>query len=278
VTIADFLRTTSLDRVDAFALLSHCFARNKAWLIAHAEEEIPAAQFAQLRAQISRREAGEPIAYIVGKKEFYGRDFLCTPDVLVPRPETELLVELALQHGDAMGREVRVLDLGTGTGCIGLTLQCERPAWRVTASDVSPAALEIARRNQREIAKTAPQVLGVSFIESPWFEALGDARFDLIVSNPPYLAHDDVHLRGDGVRYEPRGALTDEHDGLQVYREIARSAPAFLRGGGSVLMEHGFTQAESVTQIFQAENGWRNITTREDLAGLPRVTIANLIA
>jgi release factor glutamine methyltransferase len=276
VRIADFLRVTALDRVDAFALLSHCLARNKAWLIAHAEEEIPAAQFAQLTLHISRREAGEPVAYLMGKKEFYGRDFLCTPEVLVPRPETELLVALALQHGDAIERNTRVLDLGTGTGCIALTLQCERPAWRVTASDVSTRALDIARRNQRNLAETAPQVLGVSFIESSWFEALGDTQFDLIVSNPPYLAHDDVHLRGDGVRFEPRGALTDEHDGLQAYREIARSAPTFLRRGGAVLMEHGFTQAGEIANIFQAEGGWNNLTIHNDLAGLSRVTVATL--
>jgi release factor glutamine methyltransferase len=277
VRIADFLRATALDRVDAYALLSHCLARNKAWLIAHAEDEIPAAQFDQLSAHISRREAGEPIAYLVGKKEFYGRDFLCTPEVLVPRPETELLVALGLQHGDAIGRDARVLDLGTGTGCIALTLQCERPAWRVVASDVSPGALDIARRNQRKLAETAPQVLGVSFIESSWFDALGDARFDLIVSNPPYLAHDDIHLRGNGVRFEPRAALTDEHDGLQAYRVIAAQGELYLRKGGVVLMEHGFTQAEEIAQIFQAGNGWRNITTHNDLAGLPRVTIATLI-
>jgi release factor glutamine methyltransferase len=274
VTIADFLRTTSLARIDAFALLSHCLARSKAWLIAHADEPIPAAQFDALFATISRREAGEPIAYLVGKKEFYGRDFLCTRDVLVPRPETELLVERALQLGDGFGREVRVLDLGTGSGCIALTLQCERAAWRVSGSDVSPGALEVARQNQRELAKTAPQVLGVTFLTSSWFDALRNLQFDLIVTNPPYLAHDDVHLRGDGVRFEPRGALTDERDGLDAYREIAKTAPQGLRSNGAVLMEHGSTQSAAIAEIFRATCAWSEIILHHDLAGLPRVTVA----
>jgi release factor glutamine methyltransferase len=271
VTIAEILRDPMLDRADAFALLAHCLQRNKAWLIAHDNEEIPAAQKEHFLALISRKIAGEPVAYLTGKKEFYGRDFFCTPATLVPRPETELLVDLTLQLGDAFRDPPRVLDLGTGTGCIAISLACERKTWRITATDVSAQALAISKRNAENLDCFAPQV---SFVESSWFAQLQGEAFDLIVSNPPYIAHDDAHLQGDGVRFEPRSALTDEHDGLSAYRVFASEGAKHLAQRGILLMEHGFEQAAAVAEIFVRAQHWQPVTHHADLAGHLRVTVA----
>jgi release factor glutamine methyltransferase len=275
VTIAEILRDPMLDRADAFALLAHCLQRNKAWLIAHDNEQIPAAQKEHFLALISRKKAGEPVAYLTGKKEFYGRDFFCTPATLVPRPETELLVDLALQCGDALCNALsdspRVLDLGTGTGCIAISIACERARWRITATDVSAQALEISNRNAHNLGCFAPQV---SFVESSWFAQLQGELFDLIVTNPPYIAHNDAHLRGDGVRFEPRNALTDEGDGLSAYRVFASEGAKHLAQRGILLMEHGFEQAAAVAEIFVRAQHWQPVTHHADLAGHLRVTVA----
>jgi release factor glutamine methyltransferase len=269
VTIAEILRDPTLERADTLALLSHCLQRNKAWLLAHAEEAIPAAQKDHFLELIARKKNGEPVAYLTGKKEFYGRDFLCTPATLVPRPETELLMDLALQFGDAMGDSPRVLDLGTGTGCIALSIACERPQWRITGTDLSAQALEISKRNAQNLGCFAPQVL---FVESSWFAQLQGELFDVIVTNPPYIARDDAHLKGDGVRFEPRSALTDENDGLSAYRELASEGAKYLTERGVLLMEHGFDQAEPITGLFSQAQQWQPVTHHKDLAGHLRVT------
>jgi release factor glutamine methyltransferase len=271
VTIAEILRDPTLERADTLALLSHCLQRNKAWLLAHAEEAIPAAQKGRFLELIARKKNGEPVAYLTGKKEFYGRDFLCTSATLVPRPETELLVDLALQFGDAMGNSPRVLDLGTGTGCIALSIACERPQWRITGSDLSAQALEISKRNAQNLGCFAPQV---SLVESSWFAQLQGELFDVIVTNPPYIARDDAHLQGDGVRFEPRSALTDENDGLSAYRELANEGPKHLAKNGVLLMEHGFNQAETIVALFSATPHWKPITHHPDLSGHLRVSVA----
>ncbi len=271
MTVGQALADTSLDRSDVYALLSHCLQRNKAWLIAHADAEIPAAQNGLFLALIARKKRGEPVAYLTGKKEFYGRDFFCTPATLVPRPETELLIDLALDLGDAQGKSPHILDLGTGTGCIALTLACERPEWRITATDISQEALAISKQNAQKLGCFAPQV---SFLESSWFAALSNAQFDLIVCNPPYIAHDDPHLAGDGLRFEPRSALTDGHDGLDAYRTLARDAAQHLSARGALLMEHGHDQALAISTLFEAVQCWAASTLHRDLARLPRVTIA----
>jgi release factor glutamine methyltransferase len=271
VTIAEILRDPSLERADTIALLSHCLQRNKAWLLAHVEEEIPAAQKGHFLDLIARKKAGEPVAYLTGTKEFYGRDFLCTPATLVPRPETELLVDLVLRHGDSMGQSPRVLDLGTGTGCIAISLACERSYWRVTATDVSAEALAISKQNAIRLGCFAPQV---SFVQSSWFEQLQGESFDLIVTNPPYIARDDPHLQGDGVRFEPRSALTDERDGLSAYRVFASDGAQYLAKNGVLLMEHGFDQAAAIASIFSEARHWQPVTHHPDLAGHLRVTAA----
>jgi release factor glutamine methyltransferase len=271
VTIAEILRDPTMERADTLALLSHCLQRNKAWLLAHTEEEIPAAQKGHFLELIARKKNGEPVAYLTGKKEFYGRDFLCTPATLVPRPETELLVDLALQFGDAMDDSPRVLDLGTGTGCIALSIACERPQWRITGTDLSAQALEISKRNAQNLGCFAPQVL---FVESSWFERLQGELFDVIVTNPPYIARDDAHLQGDGVRFEPRSALTDENDGLSAYRELAREGAKYLTDNGVLLMEHGFDQAEPIAALLSKAQQWSSVTHHKDLAGHLRATTA----
>jgi release factor glutamine methyltransferase len=208
--------------------------------------------------------AGQPIAYLTGVREFYGRPFQVSADVLIPRPETELLVEQALLHLPP-GRPLRVLDLGTGSGCVAVTIALERPHAIVTAVDRSPAALAQAQRNARALYAT------VRFVQSDWFAALAAQGFDLIVGNPPYVAADDAHLGRGDVRFEPRAALASGSDGLNDLRRIVHGAPAHLAPGGWLWLEHGFEQAE-LTQRLLREAGLQKVRTRQDVAGLPRIS------
>jgi release factor glutamine methyltransferase len=258
-------------RADARALLCHALQVTPAWCIAHTPDEIPPAKLEALFSLLLRRNAGEPVAYLVGFKEFFGRRFVVDQHVLVPRPETELLIETALALFDNGNDEIRVLDLGTGSGCIGLSLLAERPRWRATCADESAAALAVAQKNAQALGVATR----VDWVESNWLENLATTpMFDLVVSNPPYIAPDDHHLQGDGVRFEPRRALTDEDDGLAAYRVFARDAPSHLRAHGWLLVEHGATQAGAVRELFAQSQGWRPCTTAKDLAGLERVTMA----
>jgi release factor glutamine methyltransferase len=235
-------------------------------LIADPDVALEALQQQRFTSLVERRAAGEPLAYLVGQAGFYGDLLEVTPAVLVPRPETEDLVDWALESVRVC-KSPAILDLGTGSGAIALALAGARPDAQVTAVDVSPAALSVASGNRQRLDRS-----NVHLICGSWYEGLTQTDlFDLIVSNPPYIPANDPHLVGDGVRFEPRLALTDEADGLNAYRAIAAGALAYLKPGGWLLVEHGHDQADAVARIWVAA-GLVNVTGRTDLSGNPRMT------
>ena len=252
--------------LDAEVLLAHTLGSRRARLQSHADEERSGAERAAYQQLIERRATGEPVAYIVGSKEFWSLRLAVNTAVLVPRPETELLVERALKLGAPVS--VRVLDLGTGAGPIALALAHERPHWHITATDVSEAALALARTNA--IALKEPRV---EFVLGSWFEPLAGRSFDLIVSNPPYVAADDPVLLQAPLRHEPRGALTPLGDALADLRRIIRVAPTHLVRGGWLLLEHGATQAGEVARELVVR-GFRHVRSQRDIAGHERMTEA----
>jgi len=249
---------------EARLLLSRLLERSAAWLEAHREEVLANEQLAQFRGWVARRAAGEPVAYLLGSREFYGREFVVTPAVLIPRPETELLVDVALMKVGA-GGTAQLLDLGTGSGCIAVSLALECPAARVTAVDISAAALAVAKNNALRLDAS------VDFIESDWFATLPAAQFDLIVANPPYIAATDRHLAEGDLRFEPAHALTDQADGLAALRRIVADAPGWLASDGWLYFEHGYDQETAVFALLQAA-GFVNIEQHRDLAGIVRVS------
>lgn len=251
---------------EARLLLGHLLGRNAAWLETHRDDEV--AVDSEYSALVGRRLEGEPIAYLIGMREFYGRDFAVSPDVLVPRPETELLVDIAKTKVGAGGTAhcaARILDLGTGSGCLAITLALELPQTRVIAVDVSPAALAVARGNAQRLGAD------VEFAESDWFAALPPQRFDLIVANPPYVAAGDPHLDEGDLRFEPVGALTDHADGLSAIRRIVAAAPQWLATCGWLFFEHGYDQAAAARQLLD-EAGFSEIEQQCDLAGIVRAS------
>ncbi len=247
---------------EARLLLGHLLGRSHAWLEAHRDDPLDAEIAAQMSALAARRAAGEPVAYLLGQREFYGREFRVTPDVLIPRPETELLVDIAKAKIGA-GGTARVLDLGAGSGCLAVTLALELPRARVTAVDVSPAALAVARGNAQRLGAQ------VAFVESDWFAALPPQRFELIVANPPYVAAGDAHLRQGDLRFEPVDALTDHADGMTALRRIVAAAPAWLVDRGWLACEHGHDQAAALRQALGAA-GLQNVEQWRDCAGIVR--------
>lgn len=249
---------------EARLLLAHRLGKNLAWLVAHRDDPVAATMADDYLACVRRRAAGEPVAYLTGVREFYGRPFLVTPDVLIPRPETELLVDIALAKLGA-GRAARLLDLGTGSGCLAVTLALEMAPAKVLAVDLSPAALAVAGRNARQLG--AP----VDFLASDWFAALPAQRFDFIVANPPYIAAGDAHLAAGDLRFEPADALTDHADGLAAIRRIVAEAVHWLEEGGWLFIEHGHDQAAAVRQLFEA-GGFAAIEQHADLAGIVRAS------
>ena len=251
-------------RLDARILAAQVLDVEAAWLIAHDTDPLPDVATAAFESLLSRRLEGVPIAYLVGCREFYGRPFQVSPDVLIPRPDTELLVERALARIPP-DQVIEVLDLGTGSGCIAITLALERPLARVTAVDRSAAALAVARRNA-DILNTR-----VEFLASDWFAALAGRRFDLIVSNPPYIAAADPHLARGDVRFEPLTALAAGHDGLDDLRRLTHAACAHLKPGGALLLEHGYDQADAVQALLRI-NGIRHPQSWADLANILRVS------
>ncbi len=251
-------------RLEARVLAAHALQVDPAWLIAHDTDTLKPAQVAGFDALLMQRLAGIPVAYVVGAREFYGRRFQVTPDVLIPRPDTELLVECALQAMPPR-RSLEVLDLGTGSGCIAITLALERPDARVTAIDQSAAALEVARRNARHLGAS------VVFQAGDWFSPLGGQQFDLIVSNPPYIAAHDPHLSRGDLRFEPVGALASGADGLDDLRAIVAASRSHLKPGGVCLLEHGWDQVGAVCSLFR-QQGWHAPTSWPDLAGILRVS------
>ncbi|HMM47144.1 MAG TPA: peptide chain release factor N(5)-glutamine methyltransferase [Thiobacillaceae bacterium] len=251
-------------RIEARALAAHAWRVETAWLIAHGTDVLDEARITALHALVEQRLAGHPIAYITGMREFFGRPFAVTPDALIPRPETELLVEQAIALLDP-DRPLRVLDLGTGSGCVAITIALERPRAIVTGVERSPAAMALAERNAHRLGAT------VRFLESDWFSALAGERFDLILGNPPYVATGDPHLTRGDLRFEPRSALAAGADGLDDLRRIIREAPAHLTPRGWLWLEHGFEQGDAARELLR-EAGMDRVSTRSDLAGLPRIS------
>lgn len=270
LTIAALLAEarTRIAPAEARLLLGHLLQRSTAWLEAHRDEPVDAVIERQMSALVGRRSAGEPIAYLLGVREFYGRDFAVTPDVLIPRPETELLVDIAKQKVDA-GETANILDLGTGSGCIAVTLALELPQAKVAAADVSPVALAVARDNAVGLGAK------VEFFKSDWFAALPAQTFDLIVANPPYVAAGDPHLSQGDLRFEPQGALTDHADGLTALRRIVTAAPDWLAPGGWLFCEHGYDQAAAVRELLTTA-GFTDIEQHRDLAGIVRCSGARI--
>jgi release factor glutamine methyltransferase len=243
-------------------LLCHVLGLSRVQLITQSERVISGDEAAQLSTLIERRWNGEPMAYLVGQREFYGLPFLVNPAVLIPRPDTELLVDLALERLPQRGS---VLDMGTGSGAIAIALAHTRPDAKVTALDVSVAALAVARHNA--------DLNGVSLnlLASNWYDALGDQTFDLIVANPPYIASGDIHLSQGDLRFEPIAALTDHLDGLSALRRIVQGAPQHLVPHGWLLMEHGHDQAAAVRALLN-DAGHAEVQSWQDLAGIARVS------
>ena len=264
MTIGQLLARSGLPPLEARMLFEQILAKNSAWLIAHADEPAGVGAEQAFAALAKRRRQGEPVAYILGRREFYGLEFRVAPGVLIPRPETELLVELALSRIDA-NAAARVLDLGTGSGAIAVALARERPLAQVTAVDVAPAALEFARANAQRHG------VGARFLCGDWFEALTRETFDLIASNPPYVAAGDPHLAAGDVRFEPPGALVGGADGLACIRAIVAKAAPHLRPRGWLLFEHGYDQAVACRALLEA-HGFAEVQTWADLAGIPRVS------
>lgn len=249
---------------EARALLAAILRVTRERLIAFPETAVPPPALATYEALLARRLAGEPLAYLLGEKEFYGRRFAVTRDVLVPRPDTETLVEVALECLTPLTAP-RVLELGTGSGCIAITLQLERPDARVVATEVSTAALAVARANARDLDAR------VTLLPGDWYSAIEPAEpFDLIVSNPPYVAASDPHL--DALRHEPAGALTDGADGLRCLSALIAGARAHLRAEGWIALEHGYDQSSAVERLL-LDAGFREVAMRRDAGGQPRVSL-----
>lgn len=252
-------------QLEAEVLLAHVLGVNRAWLFAHPEREIPADEAAAFTRLLARRERGEPLAYLTGTREFWSISFRVTPDVLIPRPETELLVETALRHIPE-GADWRVADLGTGCGAVAIAVAVERPRCEVHATDRSGAALRIAGINVNALAPGR-----VKLHLGSWMEPL-TGRFRAILSNPPYVAGDDPHLREGDCRFEPREALTPGGDAMAAIRHIAEHAPPCLEPGGLLAFEHGFDQGEAARSLLLAL-GYRDVGTVRDLEGRERVTL-----
>ena len=263
-------RSRGVERLDAHLLLAHVLGQSRAWLLAHGDDALTDPQGAAFESLVARRAAGEPFAYLVGEREFHGLTLAVNDAVLVPRPDTETLVEWALDllQGESSGiDDPAVLDLGTGSGAIALALKNACPRARVWAGERSASALAVARANAQRLA------LDVRFAHGDWWDALAAAPdvpvFDLVVSNPPYIAADDPHLAA--LTHEPLSALVADDDGLADIRRIADGAPGRLRPGGWLLLEHGWQQAPAVQAILQ-RSGFGEISTRVDIEGRARCT------
>jgi len=254
-----------IDPTDARWLLAHAAGRSQTWLFAHARDPAPAGVAERFEALVARRAAGEPVAYLTGVRGFWGFDLAVTPATLIPRPETELLVELALARlppGDA-----RVVDLGTGSGAVALAIARERPDASVLATDASVAALGVARANAQALG-----LARVRFALGDWYAPLAGARFDVIASNPPYIEDADPHLAQGDLRFEPASALSSGVDGLDAIRTLAAGAIVHLAPGGWLLVEHGLAQGAAVRGLF-SRAGLVEVATERDLEGRERVTL-----
>jgi release factor glutamine methyltransferase len=273
-TIRDLLHAARSDtnpdaRHEAEILLAHALDRSRTWLIAHASDELDTEVCARYERLVAARARGEPVAYLTGTRGFWTLDLAVGPAVLIPRPETELLVELALEripHGQAF----QLADMGTGSGAIALAIASERPQVRVLATDQSEPALEVARRNAQSLS-----VSNVEFAQGDWCAAFGTRQFDMIVSNPPYIAANDRHLAEGDLRFEPPSALSSGADGLDAIRQIIAGAPSHLASGGWLLLEHGYDQGEAVRKLL-ASSGFVEPETWQDIGGNDRISGARL--
>jgi release factor glutamine methyltransferase len=268
--------TAAIGRTDAQVIMAHLLGVNRAYLAANPMRVLTETEDARVDTLVARRSLGHPVAYLLGTREFYSREFAVSPEVLIPRPETETLVEAALERITSGcrpregGDPVSVLDLGTGSGAIAITLACERGDLEVTATDSSVEALEVARAN------AAAHAARVEFASGTWYAPLAGRRFGLIVSNPPYVAASDPHLSRGDLRFEPRQALTDgSADGLDSLRAIVAGAASHLHPGGWLLVEHGYDQAAAVAALM-ARAGFAQSLSIPDLAGIPRVAGARI--
>jgi len=272
-TLGEILKLDSVSaRIDVQCLLQTILQVNRAYLLSHPEQHLNDKQYEQYRSLLVRRLRGEPIAYLLTTREFYGLPFKVSPATLIPRPETELLVELALHHipcptsTTRKEKPFRILDLGTGSGALALSIAHARPNVEVVAVDSSHGALEVARENAQHL-----NINNVQLIISDWFTALQGKRFDLIVANPPYIAINDVHLSQGDVRFEPRSALISGTDGLDDIRHISTHAKAHLEPDSWLLLEHGYNQGAQVRSLMQ-QAGFTNIFSEQDLSGIERVS------
>ena len=267
VSIEQALREScqKIEPIDARILLQHVLNQNQVFLHTYPEQTLTSQLRQTFNQLVARRVKGEPVAYLIGKRDFYDLTFKVTPAVLIPRPETELLVELALTRVP-VNQHCRVLDLGTGSGAIAITIAKHRPRTTVVAVDVSVDAIAVASKNAKEIGVT-----NLTIINGNWFDAMFGVKFDLIVSNPPYVAEEDPHLKQGDLRFEPQLALTAEADGLACLRSISSEAPEHLNTGGWLLMEHGYDQADVCRQLLK-DAGFKHTFSSPDLAGIMRVS------
>jgi len=263
-------RTLGVDRLDAQLLLARALGVPRTWVLAHADTALDAAARARFESDCARRAGGEPLAYLLGEKEFHGLRLVVDRRVLVPRPETETLVDWALDRLAELGAAPAVADLGTGSGAIALAVGHARPDARLCAVDASTDALAVARANGERLGIT-----NVEWLHGDWWSALAGRRFDLALCNPPYVAGGDPHLAA--LRHEPALALTPGGDGLAALRAVVAGAPEHLAAGGWLLLEHGYDQAGPVTQLL-LERGFDRVRTRSDLAGVARCTGGRLAA
>ena len=271
-TVETLLRqAAAIDRVDAEWLLAHSLQTPRSWLFAHSGDAVPAEAAVRFAALLARRQAGEPVAYLTGSQGFWTLDLAVSPATLVPRPETELLVERALAR-IPVNSASHVADLGTGSGAIALAIAKERPHTAVIATDASAAALEVARGNAARNGIT-----NVEFREGDWLAPLAGETFDLIASNPPYIAEGDPHLDRGDLRFEPPTALSSGEDGLDAIRSIVRDAPARLAPGGWLLLEHGWDQGALVRALLEAA-GFIDVETARDLEGRDRISLGRKAA
>jgi len=256
--------SAAIGRLDAHVIIAHLLGVNRAYLVSHRLRLLNETEDAKIDLMVAQRALGRPVAYLLEKREFYGREFALGPAVLIPRPETEVLVGAALER---MPLEARAVDLGTGCGAIAITLACERRGARVVATDTSEAALELARVNADSLGATER----LEFAYGSWYAPLGAARFDLIVANPPYVALHDPHLGRGDLRFEPPQALSDgSPDGLDSIRAIVAGAREHLNPGGWLLLEHGYDQRDRVSALMSSA-GLADLISIVDLAGIPRV-------
>lgn len=251
--------------LDAEVLLCYCLNKNRVFLRVWPEYQPGAEQSARFNSIISQRANGVPVAYLTGQREFWSRNFYVNPDVLIPRPDSELLIELCLEHL-ADRRKAKIIDLGTGSGILAITLAAERHLAEVSATDISPKALAIAKQNADNLG------VNVRFIQSNWLDVVLDQDFDIIISNPPYISEHDPHLQQGDVRFEPDCALISADNGLKDIQLIVEQSRRHLRNAGLLLIEHGYNQQNAVQAIFKAYN-YLDICTHSDLSGNPRVTL-----